>query len=454
MLCVKPVEAQTLTENPGVYSIERYDENWSGLAGSDAPKDWLDDLHYIPLSPNNPDFYLTVGGELRVKYDVFHHEGQGLLGKSHDIYAPVRELVDADLHLGSQVRFFLQLGRYEVVGKPYPASSSNANDGRIQQAFVDLTSSFKWGDLTIRIGRQEIYLGSQLFVYVNDGSNIRTTFDGVRLHGRLWSKISLDGFVLRPVTPVRHSFEDHSDERSIFAGVYASEALLPGRALHLDEYFYDLQTPILASAGVARNNLRDTVGLRLWGGVGHFDYDGEVVYQFGRSADRSVRAGGSVVRAGYRLAGVQWRPRIELLGAFFTGDHNRSSGSTNTFDPLYPKSSVLNDPGLDTFANLIEAYPNLTLNFTPDLALRLGPQFLWKESAHDAVYVAPFTPLSRTLHNTQTYIGTNYLVGLNWLATNNLSLSASFVHQVAGRAITAAGGRGSEVWQLSAKLSF
>ena len=49
------------------YQLLRYDEDWSALSNAAQRSDWLDSLKYISLG--HPGWYLTLGGELREKFE-------------------------------------------------------------------------------------------------------------------------------------------------------------------------------------------------------------------------------------------------------------------------------------------------------------------------------------------------------------------------------------------------
>jgi hypothetical protein len=54
---------------PPAYNMLRFDENYSCLANPANRTDWFDPVKYIPLGTNNPERYLTFGGELRERFE-------------------------------------------------------------------------------------------------------------------------------------------------------------------------------------------------------------------------------------------------------------------------------------------------------------------------------------------------------------------------------------------------
>jgi HSP20 family molecular chaperone IbpA len=96
---------------PPAYKPLRYEEDYSYLKDPDRRTDLLDALKYIPLS-SREGWYLSLGGEIRERYEFFHNEESGSQPANrhgNNSYALQRYLLHGDLHLGSHFRFFLQV---------------------------------------------------------------------------------------------------------------------------------------------------------------------------------------------------------------------------------------------------------------------------------------------------------------------------------------------------------
>jgi hypothetical protein len=52
------------------YKTLRYEEDWAYLKDADQRSDYLDGVKYIPLR-NSEDWYVSIGGELRERYERF-----------------------------------------------------------------------------------------------------------------------------------------------------------------------------------------------------------------------------------------------------------------------------------------------------------------------------------------------------------------------------------------------
>ena len=92
---------------PPAYDILRFNENYSALSNPSNRCDWFDRIKYIPFTTNNPSWYMSLGGELRERFEAAHDPGFGVQG-DHDAYWLQRITLLDDIHLGDRVRFFAE----------------------------------------------------------------------------------------------------------------------------------------------------------------------------------------------------------------------------------------------------------------------------------------------------------------------------------------------------------
>lgn len=152
-----PEPTPTPTEfRPPPYLQLRYLEDYSYLQDKSLRREPLDRLKYVPLRKERPDWYLSIGGEIRQRYEVFRNDNWGRAPADNNGYSLQRYMLHTDWHFGKNVRAFVQL-RSNVeagrVGGPRPVVDENKLD--FNQAFVDL--SFGAGEnstVTFRVGRQ------------------------------------------------------------------------------------------------------------------------------------------------------------------------------------------------------------------------------------------------------------------------------------------------------------
>lgn len=418
--------------------LEFYDFDYSYLADPAKRTDPLDYLHYIALGPET---YISLGGEFREQAWSQNNEAYALRPPTQNTYDLQRALFDFYLHFNRELAVFAQIGRFNSFGKIKP-SATDQDNGRLQQGFVELKEAIGPARVTARVGRQEISLGSARFVWVNDSSNVRTTQDGVRIHSELLNRVTLDLVYSSPVVAQMPAFSDFDKHNGAFVAVYASEPLVPN-LLRLDEYYFyrrNLGAQYMQTMG---NEDRDTIGGRLWGAYGPLKFDSDFAYQFGTFNDQPISAFGTSTRVLYTFEPVLWQPGVQFQSSYFSGSGGPDNKTIGTFSAPFPRPTLLNYIGINTLENLIEAYPALVLNPARDFALRLGPEVVWRASVNDAVYISRATPLTATLspNDKASYIGTNLIATAQWRPISTVTVFGEYLHELAGPAITLAGGR-------------
>src|SRR5713101_8149655 len=100
----EPAERAAL---PPSYKVLRFDEDYSCLSDPSKRTDYFDPLKYIPIRPGDPSWYLTIGGELRERFEGMRNPDFGV-EVPDDSYWLQRITLFADLHLGQRVRVFTE----------------------------------------------------------------------------------------------------------------------------------------------------------------------------------------------------------------------------------------------------------------------------------------------------------------------------------------------------------
>ncbi len=427
------------------FKLIRSDESYAYLA--DKPRQGLDDLRYIPLGP---DAYLSLGGEARLRVDSYDAPRFGIAGEQPDLYALGRALFSADLHLGSRVRVYGELGLHRDVDKKDPPAVSDRDGLDAQVAFVDVTpdADRRW---RLRLGRQEMALNAtQRFVSVREGPNIRQSFDGARV-SRQTADLRLDAFYVHPVTIQTGAFDDSSNRDQRFYGVYVSRTL--SKAVSLDVYAFELDRDGVRYGAVRGDERRASYGVRLAGKRGAVDYDAEGVIQGGRFAGRDIRAWAGSVGGGYTLT-QPWSPRLGLRVDAGSGDKDPGDGELGTFNPLFPRGAYFNETSLTSWSNLVAVRPSLGLAPRRDVSLELSYLMRWRQTGADAIYLQPSTPLAPAGPNRSKAVGNALQLDATWQASRNLKIQGQLVHQSADDAVRALGGRAVDFAMLIVQTRF
>src|SRR6266436_8869439 len=134
----------------------RYDESYEYLRDPSQRSDYLDAIKFIPLNANE-DWYLTLGGEIRERYEYYHNNLWGRGPQDDDGYLLQRYMVHADAHLGDHFRIFTQFKSGLENARSGGPRPTDRDEFDLNQAFFDVRVPWSEADsLTIRGGRQEL----------------------------------------------------------------------------------------------------------------------------------------------------------------------------------------------------------------------------------------------------------------------------------------------------------
>ena len=400
--------------------------------------------------PIGSDGRLTFSGEVRERFESYQSPGFALRNFTLDQYLLQRIHFGADLHVGQHFRTFVQLSHIVQAGRN-PVTPLDQNHLDFHQAFLEIglpvSASFA---PTMRAGRQEIALGTQRLVSNKDGPNVRRAFDGFRLLGHV-SEVAVNLLATRPVF-IRDtmSFDDYPDPAQSLWGLYATTPVPPVPGLRADLYYLGFQNLQAVYNGVTGNELRHSIGTRLFGTAWRFDYNFEATYQFGTFNQLQIAAGMAASDTGLTLPELPWRPRLGLKANYYSGNPQRGGRTLGTFNPLFPR--LHRETFLIVTANYYDFMPTLRLHPTDSVTIEVGWDFLWRSSTQDALYGPPFVAYPRTAQSTGASIGNQIGFDVAWQVHRNLTLSVAYFHFTAGETIKQAGG--SDVDFFMGQMSF
>jgi hypothetical protein len=427
---------------PPPYTLLRFNEDYRYLANPASRTDPFDRLKYISLDPHNPAAYLSLGGEIRERFETFSNPDFGVGGgPQHDDYLLQRITLHADLHLSERVRFFVQGISGLQWGQSDESSPVNQNPLDLQQAFGDLV----FGDpeanharLTIRGGRFQMTFGSARLVATRSAPNIPFKFDGIELIGAL-GKSRLYGFVVRPAEEEKYRFDGANDHQT-FWGIYGTTHLSGRLKMGLDLYYLGLRDEDAAYQSGAATEERHSLGTRLFGKVGAWDYDLEPVFQLGSFGARDILAWTIATNIGFTFEHLPWTPRLGLKADIASGDDGTSDGTLGTFNPLFFKAAYFNDASLLRPSNIVDVHPSLQLHPNDQLLLTLATDSLWRYSRDDAVYGPSGNTQIPADVGDGLFIGQTLAAATTWEITRHLVWTLSYVHLFAGDFVRSAGG--------------
>jgi len=453
---VRPAQSQALPAEalpggrfgpPNTPQAIRWTEDWSTPPASDASI--LDRIRHIPLGAD--DTYLSLGGEARFYYTNWHHSVIGQRPNDSEDPTQSRLRLLADLHISPYLRGFLELGDNREFGAPF-VTGPNRDTVDIMQAFVDVTAPLgNYGKITVRPGRFEMPLGNGKLVGVREGLDIRYSYEGVRATYILPGYVSVDGFVLRPVNIKPGSFDDDANPATSFTGVYISS---PKGILGFgtDAYWYEVDRATATLREGVGADARNNWGARLWKRTPTWDFDLEANYQSGTFINQNISAWGILFEGGYTFADVTFAPRLGAKVNAFSGDGNLKDNTAGTFVAAFPRLPLFSEAAFFSYSNIVDFFPSLTLKPMDNVTVMIGPDFLWRESLADGVYVGPAGASLPPGYG--RYTGTDLNLEVSWQATKNLQLRLFETYFLASNSTYQVGGRNSNYFGVFSDFRF
>lgn len=422
-----PAAGGTSPPKPEFKSL-RAEEDYRYLRDPAAWTESLDAIKYLPLSEVGGSF-LSLGGEVRLRYEYYRNAQWGQGPQDDDGYLLTRAMLHGDVQFNEAARVFVQLksgledGR---TGGPRPTDEDRLD---LHQAFFDLRGGAE-RTFTLRVGRQELAFGSSRLVSVRESPNVRQSFDGLRgIHEtRTWRG---DVFVSRPVETNPGSFDDATDRGRALWGAYAVLPcpVLPGA--RVDVYYLGLRRDrAVFDQGVASEK-RHSVGARVWGQAGSWDYNWEFVGQAGSFGGADLRAWTVATDTGFNVPALPLKPRFGLKANVSSGDRDPHAVGLQTFNALFPRGAYFSESALLGPANLIDLHPGITLQ-ADSVTLTLDWDWFWRESDGDGLY-GPAVNLVRSGRTSRARdIGNQGAVSLAWEPDRHWTVAAVYAHFNAG----------------------
>lgn len=426
------------------YTPVRWNENYRYLKTAPA-SDLFDPIKHVSLTD---DIYLSLGGQVRERYEFFNNNTFGAGVQDDDGYLLSRFFLHADLHVTDHFRVFAQ-GKSSLAdfrdGGP---RASDADEADIEQLFFDVKFDLPTGDKdnsTLRVGRQNLIYGAQRLISPLDWTNVRRTFEGVKSCNVMGSH-TLDLFLVRPVLIDKEELNDGDGDQA-FAGIYDTIALpdVWGKAANtkLEAYVLALYQNTNATRAIDVDTY--TLGLRFSSQPKPWDIDVELDYQFGSSGSGDISAYSAAIEGGYTFD-CPLTPRVYLGFDYASGDDDASDPDKGTFNQLFPLGHAYFGY-IDVVGrqNIIDVHPGLQLTLLKDksyaksVKLRTDYHFFWRAEESDALYNAAGAVARAAGGSDQTYVGSELDLLLDWQVDRHLSFYAGYSHFFAGDFLEATG---------------
>ncbi|MDR7369914.1 alginate export family protein [Flavobacterium aquidurense] len=379
----------------------RYDEDYSSKS-IDTTATFFDKIKYIPLD-HHQTLYLSIGGEIRSQYQYFNNEKWGDIAPDNDGFLLTRALLHTDLKYKNHFRLFFQLQSSTAISRIDP-SPVERNDLDIHQLFADYNFTLGKNNMTFRFGRQEMLFGSQRLVSTREGPNNRQAFDAAKIiikNGNFKS----DLFYSHYVKNQQGFFDDKTTPNTKFFGVYNVVNQVPV-VQNIDFYYLGLKKDKAKFDDAVGDEVRHSLGTRLWGKKFNWNYDFEAVYQFGEIESKQIDAWTLSLNTGYQFESVKFRPIINLKTDLISGDKHYDDNQLQTFNPLFPKGAYFGLASLIGPSNLIDIHPSVILELNKEITFTVDYDLFWRFETKDGIYEANSKLIYSGRGSPEKFIGT------------------------------------------------
>jgi Alginate export len=429
-----PTDAPQPGLRPPLNPFPRY-EDWSFLRNPSLRVDPYDRLKFIPLNDSKTN-YVTFGLESRTEFQYLSNNNWGA-GPQNPGVVLERLMPDIDLRLGDHARVFVTLGFDEFTGKyPRPGIDKDIVDGH--EGFVEFGSNLHdphpgW-DLIV--GRQEVVLGTGRLLDDNEGVNVRSAFDAVRI-GYDKPKGRIDLIAAKPVEINPGAWDDIPNPAITLWGLYASNVRWSSQFM-TDVYFLDYDAKSATYGNQTAREQRRMVGGRYFNRLpgepprAGFDYNVETGFQWGTFGNREIRAWGAGGNFGWTLPGPVWRMRFGLQTDAISGD-NGQPGTLGTLNAFFPRGAYFGPKfALIGPANLLSVQPQFVFHPFLNVTGEFCWIWFWRESTKDALYSFENVPLRPANLSSARFVGSQPNLEIRWAISEHFLAAMNVAGFVTG----------------------
>lgn len=441
--CLLGFSASVSANTPPPFERLRQDENWTEWCRSSLN----DDLSYKCMRPGLNSL-LSLGGEARWRYAMTRGSEWENRSDGYDDAYFQRYVVFADWRLPSGIRMFTQLNSALSSGLKQGPSPLDENLLSFQQAFLQLPVSDNW---QLRLGTQELHLGSGRLLDVREGPNVRRRYNALRLttNIRAWQIDTLYG---RPWQTSLGSFDDRVDYKQAIWGVYGVNRADSGR--NLDMYYLGYRNREANYFQGTGDERRHTLGARIWGTRERLTLNWEFMLQWGRFDNQDIEAWSIATDTQYALERDP-TTRVGLSANVASGDKSPNDDKFGTFNAMFPRGNYFSELATLGPRNFYNIQPYFTLQPLPAIEVTTAVNFYWRLSTKDGVYGPGGNILNVDSGSDLRYVATEFSFNTTFNYTDATKLSLVYGRSFPAALVQQTGNRGAtDYFEITAKVLF
>jgi hypothetical protein len=345
---------------------------------------------------------VKIQGVLRARWEA--PQGSDFTVTPADSYLLTRIRLGVSFQPTGWLRFFAETQDSRATFYKANPTSSVADPFDFRQGYVEV-GRIEGQGVKVRLGRQDLLLGSGRLMTSGDWSNVTKAFDIV--HGTVTATgLKMDVVAGSVVAPDVNRMDRHKPGEHVY-GVYTTLSKLVPHASVEPYFFARTQMNVKGKDGKAGDGDTLYTGGRVFGTLPPaLDYSAEVVRELGSYADDAVRAWGYVAGGGWRLSHVTWKPRLNSDYIYASGDSGVKDGRHQSFDYLYGANQPYYGlTGLFGWRNLKNWRAGVELAPWRRLKVKVDFRDYWLANVHDGLYNCSGTRTVMNAKATSAHVG-------------------------------------------------
>jgi hypothetical protein len=346
-----------------------------------------EDKEFRHVIQNN---FLTIGGIYRIRCEV---QDEFNLNKystgTNEDFILSRLRIEIDLKLTKDLRIHSQIQDAEVIGSSFSDKDFKGKNNPfhdpfdINQLYIEYWATKRFG---VKIGRQSISFGDRRIFGPGDWGNTgRYAWDAIRAMYKSDSIIS-NWIIGRYII---HDPKIWPNKQINGVTAFATYNTIKKLPFQLDLFYvYRDDNRGTTKGEVGTGNLySNTVGFRIDGRYGQWDYNSTLARQFGKWGDDNIKAYALVLTLGYSFD-TAWKPHIILQYVNGSGDKNPHDGKHETFDGVFGGADTVLYGWMNMFfiQNLREHRIDIILSPNETTTLRGEYHYFALDEERDAWY--------------------------------------------------------------------
>jgi len=311
----------------------------------------------------------------------------------------------------------------------------------LRQGYIE-AGALEGNGVRVRVGRQDVTVGSGRLVAVGDWSNDAKTFDIAR--GTITSGFAnVEVLAGSPVLLDTTRFDRHKPGEHFYVAYSTLKKLLPGGSL--EPYFMaktqDGTDAVKSKDGHLGNADTLYAGARLIGKLPwRFDYHAEGVREAGNYSNDVVNAWGYVAGGGWTVSDADWMPHVSSDFVWASGDDGKKDGFHEAFDCMYGLNQPLNSmTGQVSWKNIQDWRAGM--DFLPMRKLKIKIDFrdYWLATLADGLYNSSGTRTVFDAKATSKHVGEGVDSQFIWTLNVKTTVVLGFGNLVRGQYLKEAG---------------